>query len=187
MRARRRHHGRWLAAAVLGLVALGCARPGAGDGDSSPLVTPTPSLPAATASAPPDDAGAQAQPPGDGAPHQAENNGWKQRHDLTAAEQRAGDALAARIRPELTALRSAGDYTLASTQRALLGLGLDPDQVQVTAMRTPVGEATPPPGAVFAVHFPEAGCVIGDVRPERLQIEVTGAAAEFGCLEPFSH
>ncbi|MFF5081739.1 DUF6993 domain-containing protein [Actinoplanes sp. NPDC000266] len=187
MGTRRPHHRRWLAAAALGLVALGCARPGAGDGDSSPLVTATPSASAPAASVPPDDAGAQAQPPGDGAPHQAENNGWKQRHDLTAEEQRAGDALAARIRPKLTALRSAGDFTPASTQQALLGLGLDPAQVQVTAMRTPIGEATPPPGAVFAVRFPEAGCVIGDVRPERLQIEVTGAAAEFGCLEPFSH
>ncbi|SNY55197.1 DUF6993 domain-containing protein [Paractinoplanes atraurantiacus] len=183
----RRHSGRWVVAAVFGLVALGCARPGAGDGDSSPLVTATPSPPASAASLPPDGADAQAQPPGDGAPHQAENNGWKQRHDLTAEEQRTGDALAARIRPKLTALRSAGDFAPASTQRALLSLGLDADQVQVTTMRAPIGESAPPPGAVFAVHFPEAGCVIGDVRPERLQIEVTGAAAEFGCLEPFSH
>jgi hypothetical protein len=40
---------------------------------------------------------------------------------------------------------------------------------------------------VFAVRFADAGCVIGDVRPERLPVEVTGAAAEFGCLEPYTH
>ncbi|MFI5889526.1 hypothetical protein ACIA5D_05340 [Actinoplanes sp. NPDC051513] len=182
-----RYAGRWVTAAVLGLVALGCAQPGARDGDSSPLLSPSasphPSIPSAP-STPPRDA---SPPPGDGAPHEAENNGWKQRHDLTADEQRAGDALAARIRPKLTALRTAGDFAPSSTQQALLGLGLRPDDVQVTAMRPPLDSTTPPPGAVFAVRFAGAGCVIGDVRPDRLLVEVTGAAAEFGCLEPYTH
>jgi hypothetical protein len=177
---RTRNAGRWVTAAALGLVALGCAQPGAGDGDAAPLPSPS-------ASTPQDDAGGPAQPPGDGAPHQADNNAWKQRHELTAEEQRAGDALAARIRPKLTALRTARDLAPASTRQALLGLGLRPDDVQVTAMRPPIGSDTPPPGAVFAVRFADAGCVIGDVRPERLLVEVTGAAAEFGCLEPYTH
>jgi hypothetical protein len=184
---RMRYAGRWVTAAVLGLVALGCAQPGARDGDTSPLPSPSPSRPAPTASTPQDDADGQAPPPGDGAPHQADNNGWKQRHELTAEEQRAGDALAARIQPKLAALRTAGDFAPASTRQALLGLGLSADDVQVTAMRPPLDSATPPPGAVFAVRFAGAGCVIGDVRPERLLVEVTGAGAEFGCLEPDSH
>ena len=29
--------------------------------------------------------------------------------------------------------------------------------------------------------------VVGEVGPDRLDLEVTGAAAEFGCLEPFTH
>jgi len=182
MRTRTRHAGRWVTAAVLGLIALGCAQPGARDGDSSPLPSPSPSPSPSR-----DDTDGQAQPPGDGAPHQADNNGWKQRHDLTAEEQRAGDALAARIRPKLTALRTAGDFTPASTQQALLGLGLRPDDVQVTTIRPPLGSDTPPAGAVFAVQFAGAGCVIGDVQPNRLLIEVTGSAAEFGCLEPSTH
>jgi len=37
---------------------------------------------------------------------------------------------------------------------------------------------------VFTVQVAGAGCVIGDVRPDRLLVEVTGAGAEFGCLEP---
>jgi hypothetical protein len=185
---RTRHGGAWLAAAMLGLVVLGCARPGVGDGDSAPLPSPSLSVPASSSPAPPDGAGAPGDgAPGDGAPHQAENNGWKERHELTAQEQRTGDALAARIRPKLTALRTAKDFAPDSTRQALLGLGLRPDAVQVTTMWPAPGSATPPPGAVFAVTFPEAGCVIGAVRPDRLQIEVTGAAAEFGCLEPSTH
>ena len=187
MRERTRYAGRWVTAAVLGLVALGCARPGAGDGDSSPLPSPSPSRPAATTSTPQDNADGQALPPGDAAPHQADNNAWKQRHELTAEEQRAGDVLAARIRPKLTALRTAGDFAPASTRQALLGLGLRPDDVQVTAMWPLLVSETPPPGAAFAVRFAGAGCVIGSVRPDRLQIEVTGASAEFGCLEPSTH
>jgi len=184
---RTRNAGRWVTAAVLGLIALGCARPGAGDGDSSPLPSPSLSRPAPTASTPQDDAEGQALPPGDGAPHQADNNSWKQRHELTTEEQHAGDALAARIRPKLTALRTAGDLAPASTRQALLGLGLRPDDVQVTAMRPALDSDTPPPGAVFAVRFAGAGCVIGDLRPDRLRVEVTGAGAEFGCLEPNTH
>jgi hypothetical protein len=174
-------------AAVLGLVALGCAQPGARDGDSSPLLSPSPSLPVPTPSSPRDGADGQALPPGDGAPHQADNNGWKQRHKLTAGEQSVGDAIAARIRPKLAALRTAGDFAPASTRQALIELGLRPDDVQVTAMRPSSGSGTSPPGAVYAVRFAGAGCVIGDVRPDRLLVEVTGAGAEFGCLEPYTH
>ena len=170
---------RWLAVTVLGLVALGCARPGAGDGDAAPL-PPSPSVSVSVSpSAARVDAGEQG-PPGDAAPHNAENNSWKQRHELTADEQRAGDALAARIKPKLTALRKAGDFDPASTRQALLDLGLRPDEMWVSEMRQP-------PGAVFEVRFPEAGCVIGDVRPERVHVKVTGANPEFGCLEPVTH
>jgi hypothetical protein len=166
--------GRWVAAAALTLVVLGCGKPGVADGDSSPMRSPGPTAAAST-------------PPGDEAPHEAENNGGKRRHELTAEERRAGDGIAARIRPKLTALRTAEDFSPASTRRALLELGLRPDDVQVTAMWPPAGSDTPPPGAVFAVRFAGSGCVIGSVRTNRLQIEVTGASPEFGCLEPRTH
>jgi hypothetical protein len=175
-------------AAVLAVVALGCAAPGreAGDGSSVGL-SPSPSPPASPAGRPPAGGTPQGGPPGDGPPNYADNNGWKQRHELTAAEQRTGQELAGRIRPELAALRAAGDFRPDSTRRALLGLGIAADSVQVTPMRTPLDAATPPPGAVYAVRFPDAGCVIGDVRPDRVLVEVTGAGGEFGCLEPYTH
>ncbi|MEV8508802.1 hypothetical protein AB0368_28780 [Actinoplanes sp. NPDC051475] len=166
---------------MLALVALGCAAPGTRDGDSAPL-------PSASVSAPTEkQVVAEPAGPGDAPPNHADNNGWKQRHELTADEQRTGDRLAGRIRPKLAALRKAGDFAPASTRQALLDLGIRADSVEVTAMRPAIGEETPSPGAVYAVRFPDAGCIVGDVRPDRLLVEVTGAAAEFGCLEPFSH
>jgi hypothetical protein len=187
MRTRNRFAGRWVTAAVLGLIALGCARPGPGDGDSSPLPSPSTARPSATASTPQAETAGPALLPGNAAPHQADNNSWKERHELTAAEQRAGDALAARIRPKLKALRTAGDFAPASTEWALVGLGLRPDDVQVQEIRSVLSSDDPPAGAAFAVRFPDAGCVIGSVRPDRLDVKVTGAAAEFGCLEPSTH
>ncbi|MGW0504328.1 DUF6993 domain-containing protein [Micromonospora sp. NPDC003241] len=126
-------------------------------------------------------------PQADAPPHYGDNNGWKRRHELSKADQRTGKKLAARIRPKLEALRTAGDFAPASTWRALLDLGIKAEVIEVTGMRAPIGQDEPPPGAVYAVRFAEVGCVIGDVRPERVMVEVTGSAAEFGCLEPFSH
>jgi hypothetical protein len=87
----------------------------------------------------------------------------------------------------LADLRSAKDFAPESTRRALIGLGLADGSVGVSAMRTPAWADVTPPGAVFEVRFGTGGCVIGDVTPDRVLVEVTGSAAEFGCLEPFSH
>nr|QLJ96894.1 hypothetical protein HZU44_18600 [Micromonospora carbonacea] len=166
------------AAALLTLLALGCAAPGTRVRDVEAIPTSAPGSPAVVA----EPTGPQADVP----PNHGDNNGWKQRHGLSEADQRTGKKLAARIRPKLEALRAAGDFAPASTQRALLDLGIKADAIEVTGMRPSIAQETPPPGAVYAVHFAEVGCVIGDVRPERVMVEVTAAAAEFGCLEPFS-
>lgn len=186
----------------MALVALvmagGCARqPTAGPVFPAPDgTTSVPASAAASPSTPPSTSSSASAPPvvpvdpgpaGDGPPNHADNNGWKQRHDLTAAEKKEGDQLAARIRPALAALREAQDFTPESTRQALLGLGLPAERVGVTAMRQPSWMDTVPPGAVFEVHFGAAGCITGDVRPERLLVQVQGAAAEFGCLEPYTH
>ncbi|MEV4712797.1 hypothetical protein [Micromonospora sp. NPDC049374] len=169
-----------MAAASLAVLLLGCAAPGTGGDDAQAIPTSTSASPTALAK--------PAAPRADAPPNHADNNGWKRRRELSAADQRTGQKLAARIRPKLEALRAAGDFAPASTQRVLLDLGITADAIEVTAMRTPIGqETTPPPGAVYAVRFADVGCVIGDVRPERVMVEVRGSAAEFGCLEPFSH
>ncbi|GIJ11872.1 DUF6993 domain-containing protein [Micromonospora andamanensis] len=167
------------AAAALTLLAFGCAAPGTRAG--GPEATPTSGQPSPSVVAVP--TGPQADAP----PNHGDNNSWKQRRELSEADERTGKKLAVRIRPKLEALRAAGDFAPASTRRALLDLGIKADAIEVTAMRTPTGQETTPPGAVYAVHFAQVGCVIGDVRPERVMVEVTASAAEFGCLEPFSH
>ncbi|WP_433789576.1 hypothetical protein [Actinoplanes sp. CA-252034] len=153
---------------------------------SAPAKAPAPATaPAsATVSAP---ASVDAGPPGDGPPNHADNNGWKQRHGLTAAEQKEGDRLAARVEEALARLRAAGDFAPESTRAALIGLRLDPERVGVTPMRQPSWMDHVPEGAVFEVRFGVGGCVVGDIRPERLLVEVRGANAEFGCLEPYTH
>jgi hypothetical protein len=170
----------WWAAIALAVMALGCAGNGTRGG--------APPDGSASGSAPPSSTVvAEPSGAGDNPPNHADNNDWKQRHDLTAEEQRTGDDLAARIRPRLEALRAAGDFAPESTRQALLDLGINLGAIEVRTMRPPVGATTPPPGAVFAVRFGRVGCVIGDVRPERVLVQVTGSAAEFGCLEPSSH
>jgi hypothetical protein len=116
----------------------------------------------------------------DVAPHEADNNGWKQRHDLTDTERAAGEQAAARIRPELARLHAAGDFALDSTRRMLVALGYAATDIQVE----PLNNGSP--GAVFAVRAGRA-CVDGVVRPDRVLVQVEGAAPEFGCLEPYSH
>jgi len=166
---------RWTAIALV-LTTLGCAEPGTRAGDqASPPESAAPSM--------------TAEPTGDGdvPPNHADNNGWKRRNELTAAERRVGEDLAALIRPKLETLRAVGDFAPASTRQALLGVGISADAIEVTPMRTPLGQPTPPPGVVYAVRVGRTGCVVGDVRPDRVLVEVRGAAAEFGCLEPGSH
>jgi hypothetical protein len=82
-----------------------------------------------------------------------------------------------------------GDFRSDATRRALLGLGYLDADIEDEPMRVPLGWTSPQPpaGAVYAVHIGQAACVIGDVRPERVLVEVAGAAVEYGCLEPFSH
>nr|MDT0656408.1 hypothetical protein [Micromonospora sp. DSM 115978] len=170
---------RAMAAASLTLLAMGCAAPGTRVGDVGATPASAPASPAVVAE--------PTGPPVDAPPNHGDNNGWKQRHGLSEADQRTGRKLATRIRPKLEALRAAEDFAPASTQRALLDLGIKADAIEVTGMRPSIGQEPAPPGTVYAVRFAKVGCVIGDVRPERVMVEVTASAAEFGCLEPFTH
>ena len=169
-------------AIVLALLLIsGCAT-GVGSGsasDPSSMRATDGSTPSTAAPAPAGD-----QPPG-----HADNNAWKRRGDLTAADRKVADRAGARIRPALERLHAAGEFAPDATKRALLGLGYPKTDIEVLPMHVPSGWSSPQPpvGSVFAVHVGQAACVIGDVRPERVLVEVRGAAAEYGCLEPFSH
>jgi len=161
-----------LGVALLAAVAVavaGCAAPGT----RAPNDPPAPS-----ASATP--APVATEGTGDGPPNAAENNAWKQRRELPAADRRAGEAAATRIRPALEDLRAKGSFAPDATRQVLLDLGYPAERIRVLPMRQP-------PGVVYALRIGEVGCVIGDVRPDRVLVQVTAVAAEYGCLEPFSH
>jgi hypothetical protein len=158
---------RLAATLALALALAGCAQPA----KSPAAPDPVPASPTAPA-----------RPPGDGAPHNAENNGWKVRAELTDAERADAAAAAEKIRPALEAVRARNDFGFTGTRSALLALGYTAEQVQVVGMNDPTV-----PGAVYAVRLPPRACVIGSVRPEAVTAEVQGAAAEFGCLEPYTH
>jgi hypothetical protein len=187
-----------LIAAPVAAVA-GCGRPGAGGpggpgalprataasaraGAGSPWPAGSSATGSAPASAPPSRVPipAPSSRPGDGPPDQADNGAWRQRQGPTAADGRAAAAAAARIRPALEHLRAAGLFGPDATLGALVALGFAVPDVQVEPMRQP-------PGTAYAVHVGRTGCVIGDLRPQRVLAQVAGVAAEFGCLEPDTH
>lgn len=124
---------------------------------------------------------------GDVAPHEQENNGWRQRATLTTADQQVATTAATRIRSALERLRTAGDFRPESTRGALVGLGFSPEDVQVRAFRKPAAlpsDAPEPTGVVYGVRVGDRGCVYGDVAPQRAMAEVGGPVAEWGCIEP---
>ena len=161
-----------LAAGVVLIAGAGCARPTA-----TPSATPSSS------------AGTPTHRPGDQPPNYADNNRWKQRQELSAADRSLAEDVAARIRPQLDRLRATGDLSPGSVRDVLLGAGMAPADVVALPIPTPWWWTSPQPpaGALFAIHIGQTGCVVGDLRPERVLVEVKGVAAEFGCLEPVTH
>jgi hypothetical protein len=162
------------AAVVIGIVLLigGCAAQAA---VPAPEPSGDPVVPSYS------EAPGYSQPPGDQPPNAADNNGWKQRHGLSDADRRRAEPEAERIRAALQRVHDGGDMGPDATLRALLGLGYASADVDVQPMRGAVE------GAAFGVRVGPVACVIGDVRPSGVRVEVAGSAAEFGCLEPFSH
>ncbi|GAA3198190.1 DUF4232 domain-containing protein [Actinocorallia longicatena] len=125
---------------------------------------------------------------GDGAPHHADNNGWKRRRELSAADQAAGDLVAGRIRPVLERVRRRGDVAPGTVRAALLAAGLREDRAFTSAFRASAatGEAAPP-GAVVDVRVGRAACVTGSVTPREVTLSVHGRNGEGTCIEAFSH
>ena len=118
-----------------------------------------------------------------------ENNGWKRRRDLSPEDKRAAEATADRIRPALERLRKARNFAPAAVLRTFEDLGLPRDRVSATPMSTPSWQtsATPVQGVVYVVRTGTIACVDGDLRPERVLVQIEGPDAEGNCIEPVSH
>ncbi|SHG85942.1 hypothetical protein [Streptoalloteichus hindustanus] len=124
---------------------------------------------------------------GDGAPHHAENNSWKQRAKLSDTDRTAGEAAAGPVRNRLEELRAKGNISPETVRQALVDLGHRADAVAVIPLRSAGATSdAPPPGAAYGVSVGPA-CVEGDVRPDQVRVEIKGKGKEFGCMEPFAH
>jgi hypothetical protein len=196
--------------ACAALLLAGCAHrvPEASDGGGDVSVAPvtttpapvtTTAVPSAPSSAPcasevvaaPAQTGTPTAAPGGGsvpdvAPHQAENNGWKQRRALTPDERTAGEDAARRIAPLLVDLCARGDFTAEGTRRALVGAGFPSDAI-VEVVPQPEGVADSSPVVFYNMTLAARTCVQGDLRLGRVRVHVDGPTGEGSCYEPKTH
>lgn len=114
----------------------------------------------------------------DVAPHNAENNRWKQRKSLTPAAVRSGRDTIARIVPALEPICARGDFTAATTKKALAA----PD-VWVEQRGTSVFFSL----SVDNGQSERTTCVNGDMSPGAIRVFVQGTTGEGSCVEPKSH
>lgn len=163
-----RKQGVWGIAVLFLLVGCG-ARPAATGGTSASLSAPPTTTPSPAVIGHDDK-------PGDAAPHEEENNGWKYPGELSADAKKQADAAAGRIRPALEKLRAANRFSPDAVRSALIGLGYRKENIGVR-------EFDQPPGVVYGVQV-GSGCVEGDVRPTRVQADVQGPIADWGCMPP---
>lgn len=187
---------------VIGLTAVVCLVALASCGDPAQETGPDPVASAATESAAPTTA-----PPGpcawslesdepasdpaptppqgtsgvspDVAPHQAENDQWRQRRDVSAAQVAAGLAVAEQVRPVLVAACEQGDF---SPERLATALGAAEGWTVFTIQpRSAMGD--PSTGVQLTLER-DGTCVVGDTRPGSVTARVTGPIADGGCWEP---
>ncbi|MEU7481138.1 hypothetical protein AB0A63_34530 [Lentzea sp. NPDC042327] len=112
----------------------------------------------------------------DVAPHNAENNRWKQRKSLPADGVQAGRDLIKRVLPALEPICAAGDLSAAPVRKAL-------------AEHRPHVEQRPT--LVFFSMETRAGqrvtCLNGDLSAGVIRLFVQGTTGEGSCVEPVSH
>ncbi|MET9633102.1 hypothetical protein ABZX92_37155 [Lentzea sp. NPDC006480] len=187
--------GRVLGALAVVLLCAACGRVELKTADETPAIVPTtaPESTSAPATGPcqveehvPEPV--TPQPPGpslgvqpDVAPHNAENNGWKQRKPLNALGVQAGRDTVARIRPLLEQVCASGDFSVDGTKKALTGYDAYvvrdyPDQAfvgyTITVSNGPSERVT---------------CVLGDLAPGLVRVFLDGTTGEGSCYEPKSH
>ncbi|GLZ30060.1 hypothetical protein Lesp02_22500 [Lentzea sp. NBRC 105346] len=120
----------------------------------------------------------RANPPGDIAPHEVENNGWKVRKGLSPDDRQAGATAVEKIRKPLESLCGNENFTVDATRRALADAGFTDPQVN--------GLRDGSPGVFYAFRV-GAACVQGDLTPGRVRAFVDGVNGEGSCVEVASH
>lgn len=115
----------------------------------------------------------------DVAPHQAENDQWRQRRDVTTVQVADGLAVAEKVRPVLVAACEQGDF---SPERLAAGLAVAESWTVFTIQpRSATGDTST--GVEIALEH-SGTCLVGDTRPGSVTLRVTGPIADGGCWEP---
>ncbi|MCS7477417.1 hypothetical protein ACFFQW_21985 [Umezawaea endophytica] len=140
--------------------------------------------PAATPTTPAPTTAGTGRPAPDVAPHQAENNAWKQRRPLTPDERARGVEAADKVLPLLEALCAKGDFTTDSARKALVDAGLPADTMVELVEQRFDGQ---PPMIYYNATLGTRTCVLGDLTPGHVRVFVEGPTGEGSCHEPKSH
>ena len=119
----------------------------------------------------------------DSPPNHADNNGWKQRRDLSSSDRRIVITTAQQLRGVVQPTCERGDFSLDRARAALEPYG--GKSVVVTPLTSASGDTSV--GYVFALQVGEIGCIIGDARPGRVSVTIDGPTGEGSCFEPVSH
>lgn len=153
------------AAAILVATLAGCASAGPGGGTQTP--TPT--------AACPEQPGVELPPecaPYDPEQSMAQNDVYRQRMDIDAGTQAAGDALIAPVTAALEELRASGrPLEESDVAAALAEAGVDASP----QLRSAAGDV------LFGAAV-GGGCVYGAVTPEAVTVQVGGFIMDGGCL-----
>lgn len=117
----------------------------------------------------------------DVAPHNAENNRWKQRKPLNAKGVQTGRDTIAKIRPVLERVCASGDFSVDTTKKALA-------EYQAHVVR-PYEKEIFIGYTITVSNGPteRVTCVLGDLKPSLVRIFVDGTTGEGDCYEPKSH
>ncbi len=120
----------------------------------------------------------------DVAPHEAENNAWRQRGGLTAAEISTGTALAEQIRPVLVGSCEQGDFSPERLATALESTAPESWTVFTIQPRSAMGD--PSTGVQLTLER-DGTCLVGATAPGTASLRVTAPIADGGCWEPPSN
>lgn len=117
----------------------------------------------------------------DVAPHNAENNRWKQRKPLNVKGVRTGRDTITRVRPILERVCGSGDFSVDATKKALAEFEayVNRPYEQETFIGFTITVSNGPAERVT--------CVLGDLKPGLVRIFVDGTTGEGDCYEPKSH
>jgi hypothetical protein len=166
-----------LVSTLLGVVALaGCA--------SQPSPTGAAASPAQSECAVADNPNGEPPPEGcvvyDPEQNMADNQRWRDRVEISADSQAAGESYVEAVTQGLSDLQDSGTVTADGVRQVFLDQGFDERSIAVLGDDGNIGfgvTVSVPTGTGFAA------CLFGEVGPDGVSVDVGGPTMDGGCLE----